>query len=259
MGISSLFLLFSGVIQTTPNPICADVYIGSQGPYRFLVDTGAETSLMDSKLADELSLQPEFRVEMITQHGASLVPGANLRTLRVAQQALPQTEVVFVDIAEARRVAPSVRGVLGLNALSGFDFTLSPPSGRLDLTATRPAGEVVPFSRVEGRIALRTQMGRESLTLILDSGSTHVVLFRTPAAMAKTRSVSGTFTTLDGARSVVPTVWTADMVFTDRLRVGMLPAAVVERKETQVEGLLPASVFKQIHVDQTRGELVLVR
>ena len=102
-------------------------------------------------------------------------------------------------------------------------------------------------------------MCREILTLILDSGSSHVVLFRTPAAMAKTRPVASTLGTLDGARSVVPTCWTADMFLTDRLRVGMLPAAIAHRKDAQVEGLLPASVFKKIYVDQTRGELVLVR
>jgi hypothetical protein len=38
----------------------------------------------------------------------------------------------------------------------------------------------------------------------------------------------------------------------------MLPAAVVQRKQTQADGLLPASVFRSIYVDQTRGELVLV-
>jgi hypothetical protein len=146
-----------------------------------------------------------------------------------------------------------------MNALTGFDFTLSPPAGRLDLTAERPAGEVIPFYRIEGRIAIKAQMGREILTLILDSGSTHVILFRTPAAMAKTPPVSTMFSTLDGARAVVPTCWTADMFFTDRLRVGMLPAAIVQRKDSQVEGLLPASVFKKIYVDQVRGELVLVR
>ena len=148
MGIASLFLLLPGVIQTTPNPVFADVYIGTQGPYRFMVDTGAETSLIDSKLAAELGLQPTFRVEMITQLSKRLVPGANVRTLRVGQQTLPETEVVFADVTEARLIAPSVKGVLGLNALSGLDFTLSPESGRLDLASRRPEGEVVPFSRM---------------------------------------------------------------------------------------------------------------
>src|SRR5205814_1227746 len=101
------------------------------------------------------------------------------------QKALPEIELIFHDVTKARQLDSSVRGVLGLNALRGFDFTLSPGAGRLDLTAERPAGEVVPFDRVEGRIAMKAQMGQENLTLILDSGSSHMVLFRVPAAMAK--------------------------------------------------------------------------
>jgi len=48
---------------------------------------------------------------------------------------------------------------------------------------------------------------------------------------------------------------TVDMFF-DRLRIPMLAA---ERKGSQADGLLPASVFQKIHVDQTRGEIVLLR
>lgn len=258
MVIAWLLFLSSALLNTKPSPVFADVYIGTHGPYRFLVDTGAQTSLIDPKLAAELGLKPEFRVEVVTQHSNHLLPGMKVSTLHVGQRTLPEIELVFHDVAEVRRLDPHVRGLLGVNALTGFDFTLSPATGRLDLTAERPAGEVVPFYRIEGRIALKAQMGRETLTLILDSGSSHVILFRTPAAMAKTRPVFTTFGTLDGARSVMPTCWTADMVFTDRLRVGMLPAAIVQRKDTQAEGLLPASVFKKIYVDQARGELVLV-
>ena len=147
--------------------------------------------------------------------------------------------------------------MLGINALVGLDFTLS-TTGQLELTADRPNGEVVRLYRIEGRIGVKALMGSEVLTLILDSGSSNVVLFRTPAAMAKTKSLTSTFGTIDGARRAAPTTWTADMFF-DRLRVAMLPAAIVERKNTEADGLLPASVFQKIHVDWRRGELVLVR
>jgi hypothetical protein len=101
-------------------------------------------------------------------------------------------------------------------------------------------------------------MGRETLILILGSGANHVVLFRTPQAMAKTPPVRSTLSTLDGARQAVPTCWTADMFFTSGLRLGTLPAAIVTPRDTHVDGLLPASVFKAIYVDQSRGEVVLV-
>jgi hypothetical protein len=224
-----------------------------------LVDTGSQTSLIDLGLAAQLHLKPEFRVEIVTQNSTHSLPALKVNTLRIGRQRLGETEVVFHDLAEAKRLDPSIKGVLGLNGLAGVDFALLPRAGRLDLTSARPDGEVVPFRRVEDRIAVTARMGRETLTLILDSGATSVVLFRTPEAMQKTPPVPTTVATIEGARSVVPTCWTADMFFADGLRVGTLPAAIVTRKATRVDGLLPASVFKTIYVDQIRSEVVLVR
>jgi predicted aspartyl protease len=258
MIVGTLVLLSSSLLNTKPAPVFVDIHIGADGPYRFLVDTGAQTSVIDPTLAAVLGLKPEFRVDVFTPISVQPSPGTKVRNLHIGETTLPETELVFYDIAEARRLDPKVRGVLGVNALAGLDFTLSPSNGRLELTDDRPQGEVVPFFPIEGRIGLKARMGSEMLTLILDSGSTHIVLFRTPVAMAKTRSLASTFGSLDGARRTVPTTWTADMFF-DRLRVPMLPAAIVERKATAADGLLPASVFQKIHVDRKRGELVLVR
>jgi hypothetical protein len=257
--LAGILLLISGVISTRTYPVFTDVFIGSHGPYKFLVDTGAETSVLDPKLASDLKLQPAFRVEVVTQQSKRLLPGTRLRTMRVGQTALPEIEVIFQDLTEPRRVAPAIKGVLGLNVLAAFDFSISPLTGQLEIAPQRPAGETVSFQRVDGRIALKARMGREILTLLLDSGSNHIVLFRTPEAMAKTPPVAASFTTLEGARRAVPTTWTADLYFNDRLKVGMQPAAIVERHASQADGLLPASLFKKIYVDHARKEIVLIR
>jgi hypothetical protein len=256
---AGLLLFSAGLLNTKPCPVVVDVSIGSNGPYRFLVDTGSQTSLIDPKLAGQLALKPEFRVEILTQNTTRLLPALKMNTLHIGQKRLHETEVVFHDLAEARRVDPSVVGVLGMNALADSDFALLPRAGRLNVTDGRPSGEVVPFYRIENRIAIKARMGGESLTLILDSGATHMVLFRTPEAMAKTKGLPAAYGTLEGARRIVPTVWTADMTFTKALRFGTLPAAIVTRPGTQVDGLIPASLFRKIYVDQSRGEVVLVR
>ena len=118
---------------------------------------------------------------------------------------------------------------------------------------------MIPFSVVDGRITVQARMGREDLALALDSGASHMVLFRTPEAMAKTHAITSTVSTMDGARNVVPTVWTADMTFAGRLLIGMQPAAIVRQDEARVEGLLPASLFKKIFVDHAGRELVVER
>src|SRR5207245_2563500 len=97
---------------------------------------------------------------------------------------------IFQDIGQARTLDPAVRGILGANALTALNFTLSTATRSLDPAADPPDGERVPFYRLEGRIALKVRMAKEVLKLILDSGSNHVVLFRTPAAMAKTAPIS---------------------------------------------------------------------
>lgn len=256
----SAFLLFStAMLNVKPSPVFADVSIGANGPYRFLVDTGAQISRIDPKLAVKLNLKPEYRVEVVSVSNTRLLPAAKLKTLHIGKKALPQSEVVFDNPSEARRLDSSIQGVLGLNALAGLDFALSPGANRLELDGERPSGETVPLLRVEDRIAVEARMGRETLTLILDSGANHIVLFRTPEAMAKTEAIAATLSSIDGARNVVPTCWTADMFIGDRLRVGTQPAAIVSPQATRADGLLPASVFKTIYVDQTRGEIVLAR
>lgn len=261
MLLSTFLLpLLFGVIQTKPAPVFADISFGDRGPYKFLVDTAAQTTFIDPTLAAQLGLQPKFRIEVIMQHGSRLAPGLNVTNLRVGSHTLPSTEVLFYDMAEARRFYPNVQGILGLNALAQFDFLLSPATAILNADAPRPeAGEVIPFETIEGRIVVKAKMGKETLSLALDSGATHAVLFHTPKAMANTPPVASQFVTLDGARKTVPTTWTAAMTFTQSLQVKTLPAAIVDRPGTAIQGLLPASVFDQIYVDQTRRELVVVR
>jgi len=258
MLLRTVVLFSSALLNTKHTPVFADVRIGQHGPYRFLVDTGAQTTLIDPPLAAALHLQPESRVSIVTQSGSKLAPATNAVTLSVDGHTLHQAELVFYDMAEARRLDPKVRGILGYNALDGVDFTLLPSKGRLEITSERPEGQVLPLDySINGRVTLQARMGYETLGFVLDSGASHIVLFRMPQAMAKTKGVAATYTMLDGARHTVPTTWTADMYF-QGLRLPMLPAAIVARKGQQEDGLLPASAFEAVHVDRARRELILV-
>src|SRR6266487_3305271 len=84
MLIAGLLLFSSSLLNVKPSPVFADVSVGTEGPYRFLVDTGNQTSLIDPILAAQLNLKPEFRVdpphgrteprwhEPLSNHGTSL-------------------------------------------------------------------------------------------------------------------------------------------------------------------------------------------
>jgi hypothetical protein len=258
MLIGALVLLSTSLLDQKPAPVYAEVFIGAKGPYRFLVDTGAQTSLIDEKLAAELKLKPQYRVEIVTQHSSRPSPALKTRDLRIGDKQLAETELVFQDLENVRRAGVPIRGLLGIGALAGHRFTITPKAARLELDSARPEGQAIPCYVVGGRITLKARMGSEDLFLALDSGGHHVILFRTPAAMSKTKPVPAVLGTLEGARSIVPTTWTQPMNFSDAVRVKPLPAAVVQRNGTEVDGLLPASAFQSIYIDPTRGEAVLL-
>src|SRR3954452_12820530 len=149
LALTATLLFSTALLNTKPELVFADVHIGRHGPYRFMVDTGAQTSLIDEKLAAELGLKSTYPVEVVTQHTIRSLPALRLDNLRVGHVTLPETEIVCHDLSIARRLDPGVMGVLGFNALSAMNFSLSPASGRLELSPKRPSGTAVPFQRVE--------------------------------------------------------------------------------------------------------------
>src|SRR4051812_31325275 len=259
MSALMLLLLSIGVLDAKPEPIFANVSIGSAGPYRFLVDTGAETSMIDPDLAFRLGLEPQFQVEIQTEHSSYMAAALKATNLRLGNSSLPPTELVLHHVEDVKWFDPQMKGKLGLNALSHLDFNMFFDSGLLTITGGKPRGETVPFSWTENRITVEVVMGHEKLKLVLDSGSNHVILFRIPAAMKDVPAASATMRTMEGVRSIVPTRWTAEMSLTTGLHFEALAAAVVVNGQRQVDGLLPASVFRTIHVNQTRSELVVQR
>jgi hypothetical protein len=118
----ALLLLSPALLNTKPSPVFANVSIGESGPYRFLVDTGSQISLIDPKLADKLKLKAEFRVPIVTQNTTRLLPGRKMNTLRIGQHALSEVEVVWHDLDEACRFDASVMGVLGIERSDKLRF-----------------------------------------------------------------------------------------------------------------------------------------
>lgn len=114
----------SGVLRSaaaTDNRLTTAVYVNGRGPYRFLVDTGAERSLLAAEIAAELAL-PQGAQVMI-QGIIRGQPGALAETesLRMGTLVCPPLEVPTLPRSMLR-----VDGFLGLDVLDKhrviFDF-----------------------------------------------------------------------------------------------------------------------------------------
>ncbi|HEV2271049.1 MAG TPA: aspartyl protease family protein [Steroidobacteraceae bacterium] len=126
----------SGAVRSaseTDNRLTTAVYINGRGPYRFLVDTGAERSLLAAEIAAELNLPRGAQVliqGIIRGQEGSL---AETQSLRMGTLVCPPLEVPTLP-----RAMLKVDGFLGLDVLDRhrvvFDFRSE------TLTVARPQG-----------------------------------------------------------------------------------------------------------------------
>ena len=115
------------------NRLTTEVYINDRGPYNFLVDTGAERTLIAAEVASQLAL-PQGRkvlVEGIIRGEPAVL--VEIASLRMGNLACPPLEVPMLP-----RKMLEVDGYLGLDVLDKHRVVLDFRAGTL--TVTRPQG-----------------------------------------------------------------------------------------------------------------------
>ncbi|GAA4003078.1 aspartyl protease family protein [Sphingomonas humi] len=151
------------------------VAVGSQGPFRFLVDTAADRSAVSRQMAAKLRLPPGRETVLHSVTGATRVTTATIRGMQVATRTLPDVDAPLLDAAHV-----GADGILGTDVLRSamvrFDFRdklLSiTPSGRDRPRARDADAIVVEARRREGRlIVTEAQLDGQRLTVVLDTGS----------------------------------------------------------------------------------------
>jgi len=229
-------------------PLVEYVYLNGHGPYRFLLDTGAQTNAVESRVALDIGLKPTFRVEVATVAGVSLVPGGQVNELRLGDIQVSGLEFLAHSLDAIHALDPTIRGVLGQTLLSRFDYLIDVQRRFLRF------GEVPPRSglRIDlevdegGRILLPTNLGR----LALDSGTGTLILFDNPRGGGfEVRTLSG----VTAASSTAP-----QRVEIAGYRLRSQPIITVARPVGIYEaGLLPIIAFNAIYVSNS-GKYVMV-
>ena len=206
--------------------IVVEVRVNGDGPFRFLLDTGASRSIVSDELARHLAAPVVAKSEVVTNAGSTMH-----LVVRLASVELPfaQATSLLAPVLPAARLAvagPDIRGVLGQDFLSAFNYTLDYRRGRLtwDESIACNTPSAVPMNAAEGRfvMTLRAETGAP-LRLVPDTGAEVAVIFR--------------------GRAPVPTV--------SRLRVGTstlrdIRPVIVDREDPAADGLLPLHGFSSV-------------
>lgn len=139
--------------------ICA-CGINGTGPYFFMIDTGATTSLIDEPLARQLKLQT-----IASQRFSGIGGEANLAVYRAHMLSIGGAITlpdVVLDGTDGRGLGKDVRGTLAAGALTGYDSVLDFDAGEWRIYR-RGFGDLPGFTAVESTIA---HQGRSAARII---------------------------------------------------------------------------------------------
>jgi hypothetical protein len=228
-------------------PVVDGVYLNGQGPYRFLLDTGGQRNQLESGLARELGLSAALRVDLYTPSGPSRVQGGTVSKVALGPVDAEDQAFLFTSFEGVHALSPEIRGILGQEFLSHFDYTLDFKHHLLTFGDPPAPGEHIAVSLIYGRMAVPTSEGE----LVLDSGAQMLFLYRKSLRPANAQVTSST-----GLLVKVRVEDAPELRIGDR-KYHPMQAEFQEVADAAEAGLLPASLFHAIFVSNSGGYVVL--
>ncbi|HEX7884360.1 MAG TPA: retroviral-like aspartic protease family protein [Phenylobacterium sp.] len=151
----------------------APVSINDQGPFNFLLDTGANVSCVSHRLVERLALKSVESVPVHTVVGVRQRPVVTLDRLQVGPRNRRKVRAPALPLQ-----GPEVDGVLGVDWLKGQRLVLDFKNSKLEITRSRQdeaeAGKVVvvPARRRHGQLTIvDADLSGKRISAIIDSGA----------------------------------------------------------------------------------------
>ena len=197
------------------------VTVNGQGPYRFLVDSGADRSVVGAALAARLALP---RGGSVTLHG--MAGTSRVDTVRVDRLQVGGSTVNDVAVPALPEAYLGAQGLLGIDALAGqrvmLDFdakTITVQDTRSPLPSSAGSDEIIVTARRRRGQLIVTEagVGRTGISAVVDTGSEitignmalYTAVFRNrrkPPVAIPTTLISVTGQTLEANIVVLPEV-----------------------------------------------------
>jgi len=243
--------------------IIVPVSVNGAGPYDFALDTGCTKTIVDRKLAAGLNLPQVGEKTVLGVLASAKLSVVQVNALSVGGARVRGGEAFSAD--HAANVTARVRGVLGEDFLRNFDVLIDYRHlvMRLELApgsmAESAVGEHLPLRLagtlngsptlnrviIFGRIP---ELGEEPVSLLLDSGTNQLTLFRDnlgPGSYQPDLVSFGSF-----SHWVTSTQVMASTILSLKLghgsRMDLAAIAFPRRDAVDTDGLLPACLFHSV-------------
>lgn len=150
----------------------APVGINGQGPFQFLIDTGANTSCVSRQLADRLALTAGLPTRVHTMVGVRERPSVIINRLDVGSRSRKSVRAPALPFN-----TEGIDGILGIDWLSGQRLILDFAAKTLEITRSRSETSVegrvlVPARRRMGQLTIvDADLNGQRISAMIDSGS----------------------------------------------------------------------------------------
>ncbi len=244
--------------------------VDGQGPFPFILDTGASVTLLDLALANELALTGSGREVIV--HGVAGIATATAHpgiTIGLGQDAVTPRFVAVLDLPER----DTARGVLGVDVVGERVLEIDPGAGvvRLGRAAyAAPPGAAVSRANLvvdsHGLPLVEAEINGEPGLALVDTGLAGMIIAPDFAARAGVSSRDGPVTLVDvmsqtvavrrsgrARLSIGRARWSVE-------RVALLRPPVFDLIDQPAEAILGANVFaaSTLVIDFERRELYIV-
>jgi predicted aspartyl protease len=246
--------------------VLVPVTANDEAPVYFMLDTGADTTIVDTALAKKMGLAPLKQVQQFTVTGKQMVDVGVLAKLAVGGAQAEGLRVLEQDLSGLRHgLDGRIVGILGQNFLSRFNYLVDYRTRRLrieeaDEIRSSMEGEIVPVEVLEHRMIVSAQAGSKGsakLRLLLDSGANALVLMGKAALAVDCPNLKTKMEMSSAGVAPMHTGWVdltiAAHVFRD------VPVSLIGNALPQSigDGLLPMALFDRVYVNHAQGYVML--
>jgi len=247
--------------------IMVQAKVNGTGPFIFLLDTGSTHTVIDPGLARQLQAPVIGEASLVTVSDVRKDRLARLREIRVGDSGVSELGAIIDRMDEIKLRAPGIRGVLGEDFLSEFDFLIDYHARTLRFDGEAPAGERCRIETI-GRFRDMPTTNR----LLIDADLRDVSRGTVQLQLDTAARLPELFPVRPGTSLSQP--WAGSMAFSSGLngsrihphttiRVGTTLVSdqdvVQSRRGVAFDavGLLPTSIFHSIYISHSGGFVIL--
>ena len=143
----------------------------------FLIDTGANPTAVDQKIAKKLGLKGQSKQLQLLDQG-ELVEELGLPTLQLGPIRAESHRGIVQDLSPVENnLGVRIDAIVGLDILAAESFTIDYETKKIIFGDVDPLPFAVPFHTRPPTLTLQLQVGDDAVPLLLDTGAKDVLLF----------------------------------------------------------------------------------